>query len=429
MVLTCLLSLAPAAVAVADAPDTLITGGPDAGAYVDDMTPTFTFSSAEPGTTFKCKVDLGSWAACTSPKTTIALSQGEHTFSVKGTDPLLNEDPTPATRTFKVDTWSPTLSFVNSPAAGARTKDNTPTYHFDIDDASPVSLQCKVDTGNYAPCQAGSWSPAALGDGTHSVFAKATDAAGNVSSVVTRQIVVDTQAPAPALTSPAAVTNDSTPTFAFSAPHDGGGNYTFSCWIDSGVPAACNGAQSSSTFTAAQLADGAHTLNVVGVDSVGNASAAVVHAFTVDTVAPTVAITSDGAPFSFTTGGSPARVECSLDGGAFAPCASPYAPSSLATGSHKVEVRATDAAGNAGLASKSFAVATAELPYLPVKTGTVTSPTTTKKAAVRVAGKSKSKSKRRTCKRVVKLKSGKRVKRAVKCAKKTKKAKRAKKRR
>ena len=68
-------------VRVGHEPTTTITGGPSAG--TNDPTPTFTFSS-EPGTSFECKVDSGSYAPCGSPTTTPHLADGSHTFSRPG---------------------------------------------------------------------------------------------------------------------------------------------------------------------------------------------------------------------------------------------------------------------------------------------------------------------------------------------------------
>ena len=54
-------------VRVAHEPTTTIDSGPNA--QTNDPTPTFTFSS-QPGTSFECKLDSGSYAPCGSPKTT-----------------------------------------------------------------------------------------------------------------------------------------------------------------------------------------------------------------------------------------------------------------------------------------------------------------------------------------------------------------------
>ena len=55
-------------------------------------------SPPEPGSSFECKIDSGSYAACSSPKTTSHLADGSHTFSVRAKDPAGNVDPTPASR-------------------------------------------------------------------------------------------------------------------------------------------------------------------------------------------------------------------------------------------------------------------------------------------------------------------------------------------
>jgi hypothetical protein len=82
------------------APETTIDSGPTG--TTSDGTPTFTFSSDEPGSTFECGVDAEAFASCTSPYTTAALAEGEHTFEVRATDPAGNTDQSPAARTFTV---------------------------------------------------------------------------------------------------------------------------------------------------------------------------------------------------------------------------------------------------------------------------------------------------------------------------------------
>ncbi|MEA2494893.1 MAG: hypothetical protein QOJ29_2804 [Thermoleophilaceae bacterium] len=84
------------------APQTTIDAGPPNGSTTNDVTPQFDFSSSEPGSTFKCTVDVAAAVPCTSPFTTAKLSDGAHVFAVEATDAVGNPDPTPAVRTFKV---------------------------------------------------------------------------------------------------------------------------------------------------------------------------------------------------------------------------------------------------------------------------------------------------------------------------------------
>ena len=60
----------------------------------------FGFSSSVAGATFKCKLDKGKFAACTSPKT-YKVKPGKHTFSVVASSGGV-ADKTPATFSFKV---------------------------------------------------------------------------------------------------------------------------------------------------------------------------------------------------------------------------------------------------------------------------------------------------------------------------------------
>lgn len=64
--------------------------------YTVNATPTFTFSSSQAPSTFECSLDGAVYAACASPYTTIALSQGAHTFNVRAINSGPETDPTPA---------------------------------------------------------------------------------------------------------------------------------------------------------------------------------------------------------------------------------------------------------------------------------------------------------------------------------------------
>ncbi|MBK5111271.1 MAG: PQQ-dependent sugar dehydrogenase, partial [Thermoleophilia bacterium] len=87
-------------------PDTTIDSGPTGTINTDQAT--FTFSGTPAGDTAKvqCKIDsdTDTFADCTSPKTFTGLSDGPHTASFRAEDGAGNWDPSPAARTFTVDT-------------------------------------------------------------------------------------------------------------------------------------------------------------------------------------------------------------------------------------------------------------------------------------------------------------------------------------
>jgi len=81
-------------------PDASITAGPSGA--TTSATPTFEFSSSDPGATFECRVDDAPFAPCRSPFTTAPLAEGAHTLEVRAVDPSGNRSPTPTRTSFKV---------------------------------------------------------------------------------------------------------------------------------------------------------------------------------------------------------------------------------------------------------------------------------------------------------------------------------------
>ena len=331
------------------APTVDITSGPSGP--VSTATPAFAFTTSADATAVACAVDGGTFAPCTSPLTTSTLGEGAHTFTVRATDAAGNAAT--AGRSFTVDTIQPTVTIVSGPGGPTRTA--TPTWTFTTTD-TPTVVECALDGGAAAPC-AGSFTPAtALGDGPHTFTVRVADAAGN-QGTDTRSITVDTDPPVVTVTGgPTGLTLDTTPTFTFTVA----GTFTASrCRIDTAAFTAC-----ADTFTPSPLGGGPHTFEVEAEDAAGNVGTAT-RAFEVDGSAPTIFITAappaatdDPTPaFEFVAGATAATVECRIDGGAFAPCASPFtvAPA-LAEGSHTFEVQACTAVPVCASDSHDFTV-------------------------------------------------------------------------
>jgi RHS repeat-associated protein len=81
------------------APDTTISTGSSTGNVPPNVA--FSFSSGEPGATFQCKMDGGSYSSCTSPKSYTGLSEAQHTFRVRAVGGG-GTDETPAQRSVQV---------------------------------------------------------------------------------------------------------------------------------------------------------------------------------------------------------------------------------------------------------------------------------------------------------------------------------------
>jgi large repetitive protein len=339
-------------------PDTAILTGPGAasGAAVASTDASFTFTSkdAGPGATYECALDGAAFAACTSPEAYAGLAEGAHTFAVRVRDSAGNPDPTPATWTWTVDVTAPDTAITLAPPSP--TGATTAAFAFGSDE-SPVTFECRLDGGAFAPCTT-PLDLSGLGGGSHTFRVRATDAAGNTDgSPALHTWTIDVTPPDTAITSaPSTPTNATTASFQFTATEAGS---TFQCALDGGAFTACT---SPHGYTG--LAAGAHTFAVRATDGVGNTDPTpAMAAWTIDLTAPDTTITAmpadptsaTTATFQFTATEAPATFECALDAGGFAACTSPRSYSGLATGAHTFRVRATDAAGNTDASPAQYA--------------------------------------------------------------------------
>jgi hypothetical protein len=338
------------------APQTTILSGPPATTTA--TTASFGFASSESGSTFQCKLDSGSWSACSSPKEYSFLTIGSHAFQVRATDSAGNTDASAASRTWIVralgDTTPPNTSIVSGPSG--TTMSTTANFDFSSTE-SGSSFECKLDSASWKECsESESFSSLALG--SHTVSVRAVDTAGNTDPTPatrgwTVQLSSDTTPPNTSIDSgPATTTTSTSASFRFSSNE---ANSSFECSLDSRP---WNDCASPASF--GSLAAGAHTFSTRATDAAGNTDPTPAsRTWTVeaapDTTAPQTSITagpsgtspSTTASFSFASSESGSTFQCQLDVGVWEPCASPKTYLSLGLGSHTFAVKATDAAGNA----------------------------------------------------------------------------------
>lgn len=355
------------------APDIPVVVAPASPTNATTASIAFSDSSA---TSFTCIVDAGAESACTSPLALQSLAEGTHQLTVKAHDAADNVSSY-AVKWF-VDTTAPAApAIVTGPAA--TTDDTSPTVQFTDFDPSGVQFACTVtDTTASAVVQGpeACGSPYIVTGATtdlHSYQLRIvpTDGAGNIgpadSSVVWTLDSTVTPSPASFVAAPPSPSNLTTPTFGFIAPDAGqtGGATGFLCALDGTGYAACGtpDVNAPTTYTVANaLADGPHAFSVETVAGTV-VSHPVTWSWTVDTTPPAAPQVAAPDPSTvnptISFGSSEADVSylCSVDGGPFVSCSSPWTPSGLSSGTHSLVVATMDAAGNQTNASAvSFTV-------------------------------------------------------------------------
>ncbi|SEK36959.1 Ig-like domain (group 3) [Stigmatella aurantiaca] len=355
---------------------------PANGSITRDNTPTYS-GTAEGGATVTVIVDGSPVGTVTADASgnwsftpTTPLLDGSHSVRATATDSVGNVSASSNTNTFIVDTSPPAAPVVTTPANGSTTSDNTPTYSGTAEAGSTVTVIVDgVPVGTTTANTSGTWSftpTVPLADGSHTVKATATDAAGNLSPESnTNTFTIDTTAPAvPAVITPAngSTTSDTTPTYSGTA--DAGSTVTV---IVDGVPVGTTTASAGGTWSftpAAPLLDGPHTVKATAADAVGNTSPeSNTNTFIVDTTPPAApvvttpangAVLSDNTPTYSGTAEAGATVTVIVDG---APVGTTTANTSgawsftpavpLADGTHSVRATASDAAGNVSASSNT----------------------------------------------------------------------------
>ncbi|MGB0429523.1 MAG: Ig-like domain-containing protein, partial [Bacteroidia bacterium] len=234
--------------------------------------------------------------------TATSLSAGTYVFSADATDAADNTSSKSSNFSVTIDITAPsapsTPDLLASSDSGSsdtdnETSDNTPSFEGTAEANSTVELFAgSASLGTTTADGSGDWSftipsASALADATYSITAKATDAAGNISSASTGlSITIDTGAPnAPSTPDLLASsdsgssatdneTNDDTPTFEGTAE----ANSTVELFAGStslGTTTADGSGDWSFTVpSGSALSDGSHTITAKASDNFGNTSVA-----------------------------------------------------------------------------------------------------------------------------------------------------------
>jgi hypothetical protein len=287
------------------------------------------------------------------------------------------------------DTTAPVVSITSGPADSSTQNTDAATVAFTVTEAatSVASVECRLDAGAYAPCTS-PVSLTGLSEGVHNFYVRATDTSTNpgantsvpVAPDSRRTFTVDLTAPTVSTVTSSAPnpTNTSPIPFTVIFSEDVTG-------VDVADFVATNGTVSGvtqntpSNYTVDVTPDPLLSGNLVvtlGIaaapavtDIAGNAlpPSALTFNRTYDSVAPTITQTAGPAHlgfvntttvvFSFTAPG--ATFECNPDGAGYGPCtdsAGSHTMSGLGAGMHTFDVKATDAATNFAVLSRTFTV-------------------------------------------------------------------------
>jgi hypothetical protein len=278
-----------------------------------------------------------------------------------------------------------------APTIGARPADpsNQTSARFSYSDAqNGVSFQCQLDGAPFSSCPTGGVTyPGPLPQGSHTFKVRAL-AGAKTSATSSAAWTVDTAAPTTSVSYPSdgltlagadwsgrcpahasicgsAKDAHGVKTVLISIQRSSGGWWSGSAFdqqSEAFKPATLASADRDSARWSYGLplpADGAYTIHVRAIDVAGNTTPAAAQAssrFTVDTTPPPAPVitekpdattTAKSAAFTFSDSEKGVRLVCRRDAARFSACTSPMTYASLSFGSHRFDVEAIDAVGNA----------------------------------------------------------------------------------
>ncbi|WP_349620134.1 Ig-like domain-containing protein [Azospirillum argentinense] len=383
-----------------------LDAGSNSGSSADTLTnvatPVITGSVAEAGVVvlYEGAVALGTVTAAAAGAwsiTAASLSDGAHTLTATVTDVAGNTSSASSALTVTIDTdVNAPSGLALEPASNSGSTSDTltnvaaPVITGSVAEAGVVVLyEGATALGTVTAAAAGAWSitAASLSDGSHTLTATVTDAAGNTSSASTAlTVTIDTNASAPSGLALEAgsnsgatsdtLTNVAAPVITGSVAEAGVVVLYEGATALGTVTAAAAGAW---TMTVASLGDGAHTLTATVTDVAGNtSSASTALTVTIDTNASAPSgLTLEAGSNSGSTADTLTNVTTPVVVGSVAEAgvvvlyegatalgtvtaaaagAWSITAASLSDGAHTLTATVTDAAGNTSSASSALTV-------------------------------------------------------------------------
>jgi hypothetical protein len=265
-----------------------------------------------------------------------SLANGTHYFHICTVDNAGNWTSTVTAGPYIIDTTPPAPPSTPDLAAGSDTgssssddvtNDTTPTFTGTAEAGSTVKIYSDDVQVGSGTATGGNYSitTSALGNGVHSITAKATDAAGNTSSASgALSVTIDTLDPddptGVASTSHiiSVPSSDTTITMTWTAATDNGlaGVDGYAYVFNTTSAATCDNEkdleESATTVTSSTLADGTYYFHICTVDNAGNWTSTVTAGpYIIDTTV-TLTVTKDGNG-SGTVTSDPAGIDCGSD--------------------------------------------------------------------------------------------------------------------
>ncbi|WP_163870746.1 adventurous gliding motility protein AgmC [Myxococcus eversor] len=299
------------------APDTSFFNPPVSPSNASSVT--LEYRSPDATAKFECSTNGVTFTACagtgSGTRTFSGLISGtSQQFHVRAVDPAGNIDPSPVSHTWLVDLDAPATIIINTPGAGLG-KESRPTIGGTTEAGARVVVTVTpsgpgtAQTLNAVAGPSGSWSviPAVLVDGSYTLSAEATDAAGNSRQSSSVSITVDTLPPSrPVLAASIQGRYFTTMPISLSGTLESAvglaPNTTVTVYVDDSVtlgptPVDAQGGWSVS-FTPSPLQDGFHWVRAMTRDAAGNVSSfSETSTFHVDLSPPVVPIINNPGPF------------------------------------------------------------------------------------------------------------------------------------